>query len=698
LNLCDGDNGPLLRCHAGCSQDAVIRALRKRGLWRVPPSGHTAPRGNGRSPKGRGTRYEVRDVAGELVAIHVRRDEADGKKTFHWERPDGSKGLGGMPVSALPLYGSERLAALRDGDRIVLVEGEKAAEALTRRGVVAVGTVTGAASSPGREALGPLKRLSVVLWPDNDDPGRRHMARIGDALRRLGCADVRVVNPPEGSPKGWDAADFDGPDDELAALLGAGQPFEGEPEADGAAILNEVRSFIRRFVVTGDAELDALPLWVAHTHAVEVAEATAYMNITSAEKRSGKTRTLETLAPLVAAPWLTARTSPAVLVRKLDRDRPTLLLDETDAAFKDGGEYAETLRSVLNAGHRRGGVASLCVKAGSGFELRDFAVFGPKAFAGIGSLPETIRDRCIIIELRRRAPTEAVERFRRREAETLAAPIREALEHWAAAQLDALREARPDIPEALDDRAADGWEPLLAIADAAGGDWPERARRAAVILSAGESREDDSLGVRLLRDVRAVFEERGAERLASAEIVAALVGDEAAPWGDLRGKPLDARALARMLRRYGIKPHVMRLRDGTPRGYERADFEDNWARYLTPGEAQQAQQAQHSPDSDTRDVADVADVAVNPGIREQDNCAFCGAEVDGDGGFAPDGSPRCAGHYLGETDGPLVRAAVEEFGLRVVARRRTLCLACEDARESDFRRPAAGRTIRSPAP
>ena len=303
----------------------------------------------------------------------------------------GRKEPGRAPSARAATLRLERLPALPAGARVVLTEGEKAADALTGRGIAAVASVTGASSTPGDDTLRPLVRLSVVLWPDNDGVGREHMQLTGDALRRLGCADVRLVRWPDAPDKG-DAADFHGTDAELTALLDGAQPCETTPTPDGAGVLGDVRAFLRRYVATGDVEADTLTLWTAHTYASGAAEATAYLNLTSAEKRSGKTRTLEALALLTASPWLTSRTSSAVLVRKLDRDGPTLLLDETDAAFKDGGDYAEALRAVLNAGHRRGGVASLCVKAGGDFELRDFAVFGPKAFAGIGQhLPETVR-------------------------------------------------------------------------------------------------------------------------------------------------------------------------------------------------------------------------------------------------------------------------------------------------------------------
>jgi hypothetical protein len=296
-------------------------------------------------------------------------------------------------------------------------------------------------------------------------------------------------------------------------------------------------------------------------------------------------------------------------------EAPTLLLDESDAAFKDEREYAEALRGLLNAGHRRGGAASLAIRKGNDFEVADFPVFCPKAIAGIGQLPGTVQDRAIRILLQRRRPGEPIERFRWREAREQGAPIRKALEGWAAAALPALAEARPDIPAQLDDRAADGWEPLLAIADLAGGDWPRRARQAALALSVGDGREDESLGVRLLRDMRAIFQERGADRLTSAELVDALNGMEEAPWGDLGGRGLDARRLARMLRPYGVRPRKLRLGETTIRGYDSGDLQDAWSRY-TPGEAEQAEQAEHFPNLNLADVPHVPHVPLPGGIQK----------------------------------------------------------------------------------
>lgn len=351
---------------------------------------------------------------------------------------------------------------------------------------------------------------------------------------------------------------------------------------DGSALLGELVNFIRRFVVMTEGQATVWALWVAHTHALDAAEQTPYLSITSPEKRSGKTRVLEVSELVVARPWLTGRVSAAALVRKIDFERPTLLLDESDAAFNGEKDYAEALRGILNTGHRANGCASLCVGKGADLEVRDFSTFCPKAIAGIGRLPDTVADRAISIRLRRKAGAEKVARFREKAVRTEASPLLAKLEAWAAANMQNLRAAKPELPDQLSDRAQDGAEPLLAIADVAGGGWPERARQALVKLFSGVDSEDDSIGVQLLRDCRSVFEARSDEdRLASASLCGALLELEESPWRELHKRgPLTVRDLSRLLSRYGIISGTIRVGEKTAKGYYRSAFEDDWARYV----------------------------------------------------------------------------------------------------------------------
>jgi Protein of unknown function (DUF3631) len=306
------------------------------------------------------------------------------------------------------------------------------------------------------------------------------------------------------------------------------------------------------------------------------------MAITSAEKGSGKTRLVEVLELLVRNAWTTADVSPAVLARKLDRDRSTLLFDEFDAIFQGDKDRAQLLRGVFNSGFRLGGTYSRC--HGQNQEVRDFSTFSPKALADIGRLPDTISDRSIPIRLQKRRSDEIVKRFRYRLAKEEAAPLREHIERWTAEILPPLSEADPAIPPELGDRAGDIWEPLLAIADRLGGQWPERARTAAVTLSSGRDPDDDSIGVRCLADCRAALD--GLERISTEALLDYLDGLEEAPWATWanRGKDvgLKARGLSKLLSPYGIHSKTIRLDDGTAKGFEREQFEDAWSRYLSP--------------------------------------------------------------------------------------------------------------------
>jgi Protein of unknown function (DUF3631) len=347
-------------------------------------------------------------------------------------------------------------------------------------------------------------------------------------------------------------------------------------------VLDELAAFVRRFVVMSPAQADAIALWIAHTHCFDAAEQTPYLAISSAEKRSGKTRLLEVLELLVARPWLTGRVTAAVLARKVDAERPTLLLDESDAAFKGEKEYAEALRGLLNTGHRRGGKSTVCVGQGAEISYKDFSTFCAKAIAGIGKLPDTVADRSLPIRLERRAPYERAERFRRRDVEAEVEPLRDALAKLGdIGMIVELEVARPDLPAELDDRAQDAAEPLLAIADRAGDEWPARARRALVELHGGREIDDESVGVRLLADIQNVFGDR--DRLASSDLLGGLHGLDEAPWGDWYGKPLSARALAKMLKPYGVHSRTVRFDDdSTAKGFLSEQFEGAWSRYI-PG-------------------------------------------------------------------------------------------------------------------
>jgi len=289
----------------------------------------------------------------------------------------------------------------------------------------------------------------------------------------------------------------------------------------------------------------------------------------------------------------------SALVRKVDKDHPTLLLDESDAAFQARGDYGEALRGILNSGFERDGTYSMSVPKGNDWEPRDFKPFCPKAIAGIGHLPATIRDRSIPIQLKRRARREGGrQRFRKAKVRPEADQLKRRLEEWVIANVVTLREAQPQLPDELNDRQQDVCEPLLAIADLVGGDWPSLARAALVELCTGMEMPDDAPGVKLLADIRDVFTQTQSDRIPTVQLLKHLLARDESPWSEFdRGRPLSAFQLSKLLRPFGVRPRDIRFYPGVQKGYMRNDFEDPWDRYLLPTslpaneEGQQGQQS-----------------------------------------------------------------------------------------------------------
>jgi hypothetical protein len=357
--------------------------------------------------------------------------------------------------------------------------------------------------------------------------------------------------------------------------------------ASAAPLLDDIVEFVTSYCHLSQAAADAIALWILHAEALDAFEITPYLAITSAEKRSGKTTLLRTIEALVPRPWRVVQPSEAVLFRKIEQDRPTLLLDETDTVFRAGIEK-EGLRALLNAGNEIDATVPRCV--GKSHELVNFNVFCAKVLAGIGErhLPDTVRDRSISISMKRKRAEEPVARFRRREVREHAERLREQIVDWALGALDELGERVPNLPEELDDRAADIWEPLLAIADLASGDWPRRGRQAALQLSNPRQREDLSLGTELLTAIKLVFDNAQAQSLSTTELLHAISSKEESAfehvWDTREQAPARGAAnrLASMLREYGIRSHDLRTRAGVRKGYHRRDFADAWERHLSP--------------------------------------------------------------------------------------------------------------------
>ena len=340
--------------------------------------------------------------------------------------------------------------------------------------------------------------------------------------------------------------------------------------------------FLSRYVVFASREqADATALWVGHTWTYDAFDTTPYLAIQSPGRRSGKSRLLECLRLVTRQAVPMAGASLAALFRIIEERHPTLLLDEADTIFnKRASDATEDIRGLLNNGYRRGVPFFRVVGDGKKMHVESFDVFTPKAIASIRSLPDTVQDRSIVIALKRRTRSEAVARFRFRTAEQEALPI---AEWWTTLGEQLALPDEASVPDQLDDRAADSWEPLLALADAAGDGWPERARRAALALSGESDVEEDTAGVRLLAGIRQVYQDKGTERLPTTELIDALRADEEAPWSEWNhGRGLRPEGLAFLLRPYGIRARQMKLAGAKVRGFDLDDFGDAFGRYLPP--------------------------------------------------------------------------------------------------------------------
>jgi hypothetical protein len=310
-----------------------------------------------------------------------------------------------------------------------------------------------------------------------------------------------------------------------------------------------------------------------HTYLLDCFGISPRLAITSPEKGCGKTTLLDVLLHLVMRPLPTANATASAIFRVVEMQQPTLLIDEADTFLSKN----EELRGILNSGHCKGG--SVIRTVGEDFEPRAFSTYSACAIALIGKLPATLTDRSVPIELRRRRPDEAIEAFRFDRTGPLT-QLGSKAARWAMDHAAHVRGADPDMPASIFNRAADNWRPLLAIADAAGGDWPARARRAVQSLAATGD-EEQSSRVTLLADIRSIFAERRVDRMASAELVEALVAIEERPWVEWKGgKAITANGLARVLAPFKIKPGTIRTADGTPKGYVLSQFDDAFARYL----------------------------------------------------------------------------------------------------------------------
>jgi putative DNA primase/helicase len=338
---------------------------------------------------------------------------------------------------------------------------------------------------------------------------------------------------------------------------------------DGGGVLDELAAASRRAVFMTEDDAATCALFAVHAHCLDVAQTSPLLAISAPTHGCGKTTLLRVMAALVPSPLFVSDVTPAALYRRITNDTRTLLVDEAETLLLGNGR----LQRLLNAGHCRD--AATVARADGIFNL-----WCAKIIALTGELPATLHHRALRIYLKRKRASDHVIPL---DAVGLASmhKLSERGARWAAQNHDRLIAANPVLPEGLINRVADNWQPLLAIADAVGGHWPETARKLA--QKAAETDIDDKSAIALLRDIRdyVLDLDRTTDRVSTEQLLFTLQITAERPWARYnRGGPITSYQLAQLLKPFGISPRVLRFGDELARGYLIADFRDAFERYV----------------------------------------------------------------------------------------------------------------------
>lgn len=369
-----------------------------------------------------------------------------------------------------------------------------------------------------------------------------------------------------------------------------------------ADVLNEIRAAFNRYAILPPHADVAMTLWCAFTWFIEVVHFAPLLIIRAPESECGKTTVKDIVELFVRRPLSNEGVTIAALFRVVEQEQPTLLLDDADSwLLRDPNDERH---SLINSGHKRGGKVLRCV--GDNHDLKAFSTFCAKVIAFIGKSKDTLHNRSIEIVLRRKIAGERIQSLRNADRPSIDL-IRTKLARMEVDYLSIIAHAKPILPAGIDNRAADNWEPLLSVADVAGGEWPELARKAALALTK-DKESVVSTGEELLADIQQIFENKQINRIRTAELVQALCDDPEAGWQTYNhGRPITPRQVAKRLAEYSIKPKSIRFGYGdTPKGYELEQFQDAFTRYLrTP--SGNATLSATTPQPNNRKALSVAD-------------------------------------------------------------------------------------------
>ena len=538
--------------------------------------------------------FSYTNDCGELLYQMVQSE----RDKYNFRRPDGRGGWvpGLGDVRPVPYRLPQVREATKSGRPVVVAERPEDADLFATIGLAATSS-TDAAPAMLVTHLNGVAEVDILYRADREGRVLRDALVLG--LQPV-CQRVVVVHLPGQATRndGYGLREYlaagQSIDDLLTVVRSCRQDQHPTAE-DGALLLADLVQYFETYTYLRPPQYDLLAVWTLETH-IENLPVNPYVHFRSPEKGSGKTQTLEQLSLVVARPLLAGSITPACLVRTLDKERTTLLLDEADIAFGDK-ESAATLTRILNIGYRDGLVYRLLVPDGRGYLPAEFRVFGPKAYASLARqpMPDTVEDRSILIDMKRPPATVELEPFFIDDVRPAGASLRARVATWArlhgSTVVDVMKKLRRNAKQ---DRVLSKLRPrqlevdavLVAVCDVVGGDWPRRIRQAVEELVLRNPSEEQSVGVCLLTDVRRVFDElpmdEFRDRIFSRDLVNKLLALEepSRDWSAMmRGKPINPTWVARRLgdyKAYDVRSAQLRIGDETRKGYLRHCFEEAW--------------------------------------------------------------------------------------------------------------------------
>jgi hypothetical protein len=470
-----------------------------------------------------------------------------------------------------------RLEEVFLADEVFLVEGEKDVETLRRLEIIA-STNLGGAGGWRPDFAKYFQGKNIVVLPDQDEPGYKWAGHVLSDLFGIASQVKRIDLPGLEFGSGADVSDWlkaGHTKTELVEIVKSAVLWE-PAGACGEGLLRHVEEFVARFLILPQGSLLPVVAWTIATFMFETFEAFPYLCLLSPTKQCGKTRTTEVLSLLAANAYRTVNISEAALFRLIEEHKPTLILDEAEA-LTGKSDRAEAIRSLLNAGNRRNTIVPRC--QGNSHELKLFSIYCPKVIAAIGSCPDTIRDRSIVLTMQRKKPGEQIERFLQRRVEPEAQTLKGKLESFMGRHSAEIQRAYESLDlDFLQDRDAEGWEPLFAVVRVADPSRWDELRRCALKLTGDKAATDihDNLCLRLLADLDTIWPE-GQPAAFTSELIGSLKAIEESPWQEVELTP---RKLAHFLRPFGIEPRQVRVGERTAKGYDFEELEAAFIRYL----------------------------------------------------------------------------------------------------------------------